>query len=57
MTQKTKFPTTVPDLEQLPFEIDTIECPCCHAVQQARVYDNLPFVTKLHICSYCSYVI
>ena len=57
MAKKTKQPAYVADTEQTPFEIDTIECPACHAVQTARVYDTRPRPTKLHTCRFCAYVV
>jgi len=56
MPRKTP-PAYVADTEQTPFEIDTIECPACHAVQTARVYATRPRPTRLHTCRHCAHVI
>jgi hypothetical protein len=56
MPRKTQ-PAYVADTEQTPFEIDTIECPACRAVQTARVYETRPRRTRLHTCTYCAHVI
>jgi rubredoxin len=37
--------------------IETIECPECHLVQEAKVGHGIPFNSYVHECKNCKYII
>jgi uncharacterized protein (DUF2225 family) len=39
------------------FHIDTIECPECNTIQDAKVEHTLPWFTRIHQCINCKYLI